>query len=72
MHVVNPEMNPANYNLKTVLGYCSVINNISRVQSALYWIISMIQHRVLTALGNYLKRNYLQVIKRAKHSIDAS
>jgi len=36
-------------------------------------IVSVTQHsRVLTVLGNYLKRNYLRVIKHTERSRDAS
>jgi len=42
------------------------------LRGTLYQIVSMIQHWVLTVLGNYLKWNYLRVIKHTNFSMNVS
>ena len=41
------------------------------LRGTLYRIVSMIQHWVLTVLGNYVERNHLRVIKHTKCGEDA-
>jgi len=54
---------PLHYRLNTFGPFRSPV----LLHGTLHWIVSMIQHQVLTVLLKYLKRSYLQVIKH-KHT----
>jgi len=52
--------------------YLTTFGYQSHFVETIYRIVSVIQHRVLTVLRNYLKWSHLQVIEHTKCSADAS